>query len=79
MFRLLKKSNREEYKRVIGYAKEKGYKSIKYIGKWKGYNVYEPIIFKHVMFTGLPLVILVNNEKIRMSNGNEAMDILKEL
>lgn len=65
---------------VTKFAQEHGYKGAKYIGNWKEYKVYEPYVSENeVSFTGLPLVILVNNNgEIRMSTSDEAMATLDD-
>ena len=67
-------------KKIDEFAQNNGYKGAKYIGNWKEYKVYEPYIDnKKVSYTGLPLVILVNNKgEIRMSTPDEAMAILDD-
>ena len=67
-------------KNVDKFAQEHGYKGAKYIGVWKNYKVYEPYIDdKQVSFTGLPLVILVNEkDEICMSTSDEAMATLDD-
>jgi len=44
-----------------------------YIGKWEEYDVYEPgDDLEDIAFTGVPLVILVQGDYIRMSTPEEA-------
>lgn len=70
------KSNKE----IDEFAQNHGYKGAKYIGNWKEYKVYEPYIDNNqISYTGLPLVILVNdNGEIRMSTPDEAMATLDD-
>ena len=70
--------NSDLKKDVTKFAIENGYKGAKYIGKWKEYKVYEPYMDRNdVSYTGLPLVILVNDKnEIRMSTSDEAMAII---
>lgn len=67
-------------KEITKFAQEHGYKGAKYIGNWKEYKVYEPYVSGNdVSFTGLPLVILVNDKgEIRMSTSDEAMATLDD-
>lgn len=67
-------------KNVDKFAQEHGYKGAKYIGNWKEYKVYEPYVDNtKVSYTGVPLVILVNNNgEIRMSTSDEAMATLDD-
>ena len=58
---------------ITQFAKKQGYDNVLYIGKWRGYDVYEPT-FKGSgpHFVGPPLVILVRGRSIRMSTVEEA-------
>lgn len=61
---------------VVKFAEQQGYTDAEYIGKWKGYDCYEPILsdFDETAFIGLPLLILVDWQgRIRMSTSEEAM------
>ncbi len=62
------------------YAKAQGYESAEYIGEWRGYKCYEPIIAEgEIAFIGLPLLILEDKEgNIRMSTPEEAMQQIDE-
>lgn len=64
------KSNKE----IQEFAQKNGFKGAKYVGKWKKYTVYEPYMSDNeISYTGLPLVILVNeNNEIRWSTQDEA-------
>ena len=75
-FRIDSKNNND----VTKFAQDHGYKSAKYIGNWKEYKVYEPYVSGNdISFTGLPLVILVNDKgEIRMSTSDEAMATLDD-
>lgn len=65
--------------KIINFAKKQGYDSALYIGKWKNYEAYEPIFDNNsdVSFIGPPLLILVENDKIRMSTVEEAFNQLE--
>lgn len=67
---------------VIKFAEEQGYKSVEYIGKWNGFDCYEPILIdddsEEPTLTGLPLLILVKDNEIRMSTPEEAMKQLAD-
>ncbi|MEG2668870.1 MAG: hypothetical protein RR957_00220 [Oscillospiraceae bacterium] len=61
---------------IIIFAREKGYDRVEYLKDWNGYKCYEPIMeHEDVVFIGLPLVILVKDNYIRMSTPDEAMKI----
>ena len=59
--------------KIKAYAKKMGYDDALYIGKWRGYDVYEPTFEgSGPHFVGPPLVILVRGRSIRMSTVEEA-------
>ena len=59
------------------FAIDNGYIDVSYIGKWKDFEVYEPIMNdESVSFTGLPLSIMDDGKTIRMSTPDETMEIL---
>ncbi|NLY32120.1 MAG: hypothetical protein GX065_04910 [Firmicutes bacterium] len=64
-------------KDIILFAKQQGYDNVLYIGKWRGYDVYEPT-FEGTgpHFVGPPLVILVKGQSIRMSTVEESYEQL---
>lgn len=66
--------------RIIAYAKEQGYETAVYLNQWHGYDVYEPVYdSKCAACIGVPLVILVKNNEIRMSTVDEAFEHLDSL
>lgn len=68
-----------KHNKVINFAKEQGYDGALYIGKWRDYDIYEPVFNgDDVSFVGIPLLILVKGDNIRMSTVEEAFEQLKE-
>lgn len=64
-------------KKVLEFAKKKGYSSVKYIGKWLGYDVFDLIMDdEEVSYIGLPLVALVKDNDIRISTPDESLEIV---
>lgn len=62
--------------KIIAFARKQGYDSAEKIGEWKGYEVYEPFFDGDgVSFIGLPTVILIDGEKIRLSTTEESLEI----
>ena len=62
--------------KVNEFAKQNGYLKAEYLKEWKGYQCYEPIMNEdETSFVGLPLVILVSDDEMRMSTPEEAMEI----
>ena len=65
---------------IIEFAKENGYQTAAYLGEWRGFKCYEPIMSEgEISFIGLPLLILEDKEgNIRMSTPEESMQQLNE-
>jgi len=64
---------------IIKFAKQQGYDKISYIGKWKGCEVYEPMFdYDGVSFVGLPLIILVKKNEIRMATPKESLQQIND-
>lgn len=64
-------------KKVLEFAKKKGYSSVKHIGKWLEYDVYDLIMDdEEVSYIGLPLVALVKYNDIRISTPDESLEIV---
>lgn len=64
--------------KIVAYAKTQGYKDAKYLHKWRDFDVYEPIYSEDIAYIGLPLMILVKGEEIRMTTPDEAFKHLDE-
>lgn len=57
------------------YAKSKGYNDIRKLESWKGYEIYEPILYEDAII-GIPFVIMVKGNNIRMSTINETFEYM---
>lgn len=68
-------------KEIEKFAVEQGYKSAIFLCKWREYDCYEPIVDDEaVVFVGLPLLILVDEQgMMRMSTPEEAMQQMEEM
>lgn len=65
--------------KIIKFAEEQGYSGAVYLNEWRGYSCYEPTFSEdEVAFVGLPLIILVKGDEIRMSTPEEAMQHIDE-
>lgn len=59
------------------FAVENGYDDAEYMGEWKDYKVFNPIIKSDKsLCLGYPLKILKNNEELRISSILESLEIL---
>ena len=69
--------------KIIAFARSKGYDGAKYAGKWKEYDVYEPTIKgateRNPAIVGVPLKILVQGDRIRLSTVDEAFEYIESL
>lgn len=64
-------------KKVLEFAKKKGYSSVEHLGKWLEYDVYDLIMDdEEVSYIGLPLVALVKDNDIRISTPDESLEIV---
>jgi len=62
---------------VKEFANQQGYDDVLHIGKWKGFDAYEPVFNgEDVSFIGVPLLILAKGGNIRMSTVEEAFEQL---
>ena len=65
---------------ILKFAKKQGYDEISYLGKWKEYEVYEPMFdYDGESFVGLPLIILVKGDEIRMSTPEESLQQIDDM
>ena len=65
---------------IVNFAKKHGYDNAIYIGKWKDYDVYEPVNNEEgLAFTGAPLVILLREGSVRMSTVDEAYEQFEDM
>lgn len=63
---------------IIEFAKKEGYDGVLPLGKWKGYDCYEPFFEnateEEPAEVGPPLMIMVKGDEIRMSTEEEAYE-----
>ncbi len=66
-----------ELERAIEYAKQQGYISAEYLCEWNGYSCYEPLFSaeEYDCPTGLPYVVMIKGNEIRMSTAEESLQI----
>jgi len=64
---------------ILSFAKAAGYADVKPTDSWNGYDVYRPVeSCEHPRDSGLPVVILVKGDEIRMSTDEEAFERLDD-
>ena len=63
--------------RILDFAIEQGYSGVKKGKDWNGYEVYIPHYSSNkTAYVGYPLVILVKDGEIRMSDLDESIEYL---
>ena len=67
------KQNKSKY--IQSFMEELNTSKYKKGKQWKGYEVYEPV-YEDDVCIGLPYVILVKDDKVRISTDDEALDYL---
>lgn len=61
---------------VLKYAKNHGYEKIINRGKWKEYTVYEMVLSEKEFYIGIPQYILKNGKNLKISDADEAFEIM---
>lgn len=64
---------------ITAFAKKNGYEGARNGGEWRGFQVWQPYVKPIngvIPPTGLPLVILVQGQSVRMSTINEALQYI---
>ena len=69
----MEKQNKSKY--IRSFLEELNASEYKKGRPWKGYEVYEPVYDEDVCI-GLPYVILANDDGVRISTDDEALDYL---
>ena len=66
-----------ENERVLKFAKNEGYAKVNYLGKYKEFDLYKPLYEDPNMATGLPVYIIVKDEKPEFVRGKAGLLIQK--
>ena len=66
-----------ETERVLKFARQSGYATIEYLGKYKEFDLYKPLYKDPHMATGLPVYILVKDNKPEFVRGIAGLEIQK--
>lgn len=68
---------KETPQEVIDLARKCGFDTAEYWKRWHGYDVYEPYFDdSEIQMIGLPQFILSKDGKIRITHGEEGLNIL---
>ena len=62
---------------VSNFAQRNGYATIEYLGKYKEFDLYKPLYKDPDMATGLPVYIIVKDNKPEFVRGVAGLEIQK--
>ena len=66
-----------ENEKILNFAQRSGYAMVEYLGKYKEYNLYKPLYKDPDMATGLPVYIIVKDNKPEFVRGVAGLEIQK--
>lgn len=62
---------------VLNFSQRSGYATIEYLGKYKEFDLYKPLYDDPDMATGLPVYIIVKDNKPKYVRGVAGLEIQK--
>ena len=62
---------------VLEFAKKEGYATVNYLGKYKEFDLYKPLYENPNVATGLPVYIIVKDDKPEFVRGKAGLEIQK--
>ena len=62
---------------ILKLAQSEGYATVNYLGKYKEYDLYKPLYEDPQIATGLPVYIIVKNNKPEFVRGKAGLEIQK--
>ncbi len=62
---------------VLEFAKKEGYATVNYLGKYKEFDLYKPLYKNPNVATGLPVYIIVKDDKPEFVRGKAGLEIQK--
>ena len=66
-----------ETERVLKFSRQSGYATIEYLGKYKEFDLYKPLYEDSDVATGLPVYIIVKDNKPKYVRGVAGREIQK--
>ena len=66
-----------EIGKVLKFAQRSGYATVEYLGKYKEFDLYKPLYENPDMATGLPVYIIVKDNKPKYVRGVAGREIQK--
>lgn len=62
---------------VLKFARQSGYATIEYLGKYKDFDLYKPLYDNPDVATGLPVYIIVKEGKPEFVRGKAGLEVQK--
>lgn len=62
---------------VLNFAQRSGYATINYLGKYKEFDLYKPLYEDPHIVTGLPVYIIVKDDKPEFVRGKAGLEVQK--
>jgi hypothetical protein len=66
-----------ETESVLKFARQSGYATIEYLGKYKDFDLYKPLYDNPDVATGLPVYIIVKEGKPEFVRGKAGLEVQK--
>ena len=66
-----------ESDKILNFARQSGYATIEYLGKYKEFHLYKPLYKDPQMATGLPVYIIVKDDKPEFVRGKAGLEVQK--
>lgn len=63
--------------KVLKFAQRSGYATVNYLGKYKEFDLYKPFYDDPDVATGLPVYIIVKDDKPEFVRGKAGLEIQK--
>lgn len=63
--------------KILKFAQEEGYATVNYLGKYKEFDLYKPLYEDSDVATGLPVYIVVKDDKPEFVRGKAGLEIQK--
>ncbi len=62
---------------VLNFSQRCGYATIEYLGKYKDFDLYKPLYEDPHIATGLPVYIIVKDDKLEFVRSKAGLEIQK--
>lgn len=62
---------------ILNFSQRSGYATVRYLGKYKEHDLYKPLYEDPHIATGLPVYIIIKDDKPEFVRGREGLKIQK--